>query len=98
MKLPWPASSASSEETSTNTSNNSMDETTENYVGPEFDFEGKRYDFNSLKEESKKLVHGLRVADTQIRMYRNTLRVLEVGRQTMSAQLQENLKEVKPIS
>ena len=75
-----------------------MDEAAEGYVGPEFDFEGKRYDFNSLEEKSKKIVHGLRVADSQIRMYRNTLQILEVGRQTMSAQLKEQLKEVKPLS
>ena len=75
-----------------------MADSTESNPGPTFDFEGKRYDFNSLEEASRKLVHGLRVADTQIRMHKDTLNVLEVGRLTMAKQLQEKLKTAKPLN
>ena len=67
-------------------------------TSPAFDFEGKRYDFNSLETASRELVNGLRTADLQIRRHRNTLQILEVGRQTMIRQLQEKLKTVKPLN
>ena len=65
---------------------------------PTFDFDGKRYDFNSLEKAAKELVNGLRAADTQIRRHKNTLQILEVGRQTMTRQLQDKLKSVKPLN
>ncbi len=66
--------------------------------GPTFNFEGKRYDFNSLEKAAKELVNGLRAADTQIRRHKNTLKILELGRQTMIQQLQEKLKAAKPLN
>ena len=75
-----------------------MTESGKENSGPVFDFEGKHYDFNSLEEATRKLVHGLRGADTQIRMHKDTLNVLEVGRLTMAKQLQEKLKTAKPLN
>ncbi len=66
--------------------------------GLAFEFEGKRYDFNALEKAAKELVNGLRTADTQIRRHKNTLQILEVGRQTMTRQLQEKLKTEKPLN
>ncbi len=71
-----------------------MTESSGTNPGPVFDFEGKRYDFNSLEKASQELVNGIRAADTQIRRHKNTLNILEVGRQTMTRQLQEKLKTV----
>ena len=62
-----------------------------------FEFEGNFYEFNLLDEESKKLVNGLRVADKQIRRYKNTLQLLEVGRKAMADQLQGRLDRAKPL-
>ena len=75
-----------------------MTESSGTNPGPVFDFEGKHYDFNSLEEATRELVNGLRVADTQIRRHKNTLQILEVGRKTMTRQLQEKLKAVKPLN
>ena len=60
-------------------------------------FEGKRYDLNSLSKELKELVKGMQVADAQLRLHEDTLKVLAVGRQSMAAQLNEQLKSVTPL-
>ncbi|EAU73982.1 DUF6447 family protein [Synechococcus sp. RS9916] len=64
---------------------------------PVLTFEGKRYDLNALPEELKELVRGMQVADAQLRMHEDTLKVLAVGRQSMAMQLNERLKDVTPL-
>ena len=61
---------------------------------PILTFEGKRYDINSLSDELKELVRGMQVAEAQLRMYEDTLKVLAIGRQSMAFQLNERLKDV----
>jgi hypothetical protein len=39
----------------------------------------------------------MQVADAQLRMHEDTLKVLAVGRQSMAMQLNERLKEVSPL-
>lgn len=60
-------------------------------------FEGKRYSLNDLPEDLKELVRGMQVADAQLRMHEDTLKVLAVGRQSMAMQLNERLKNVTPM-
>tara|TARA_B100001093_G_scaffold358158_1_gene342755 strand:- start:18858 stop:19088 length:231 start_codon:yes stop_codon:yes gene_type:complete len=55
-------------------------------------FEGKSYALDSLSKETKDLVRGLQVADTQIKMHQDTLKLIVVGRQTMANQLKDKLK------
>ena len=55
---------------------------TEETQQPILTFEGKRYDLNTLPEELKELVRGMQVADAQLRLHEDTLKVLAVGRQT----------------
>jgi len=64
---------------------------------PILTFEGKRYDLNTLPDELKELVRGMQVADTQLRMHEDTLKVLAVGRQSMAAQLNQKLKGIAPM-
>ena len=59
-------------------------------------FEGKRYDLNTLPDEMKELVRGMQVADAQLRMHEDTLKVLAVGRQSMAMQLNENSRASRP--
>ena len=63
---------------------------------PVLTFEGKRYDLNTLPDEMKELVRGMQVADAQLRMHEDTLKVLAVGRQSMAMQLNEKLKAITP--
>ena len=60
-------------------------------------FEGKRYDLNALPDELKELVRGMQVADAQLRMHEDTLKVLAVGRQSMAMQLNKKLQGVAPL-
>jgi hypothetical protein len=64
---------------------------------PVLTFEGKRYDLNSLPDEMKELVRGMQVADAQLRMHEDTLKVLAVVRQSMAMQLNEKLKDISPM-
>ena len=64
---------------------------------PVLTFEGKRYDLNTLPDELKELVRGMQVADAQLRMHEDTLKVLAVGRQSLAMQLNEKLKAVTPL-
>ena len=65
---------------------------------PVLTFEGKRYDLNALPDEIKELVRGMQVADAQLRMHEDTLKVLAVGRQSMAMQLNERLQSVTPLA
>jgi hypothetical protein len=64
---------------------------------PVLTFEGKRYDLNTLPDDMKELVRGLQVADAQLRLHEDTLKVLAVGRQSMALQLNERLKAVEAL-
>jgi hypothetical protein len=64
---------------------------------PVLTFEGKRYDLNTLPDELKELVRGMQVADAQLRMHEDTLKVLAVGRQSLASQLNDRLKSVTPM-
>ncbi len=68
-----------------------------NKSDPILTFEGKRYDLNTLPDELKELVRGMQVADAQLRMHEDTLKVLAIGRQSLARQLNEKLKGVKPV-
>ena len=70
---------------------------TEDNQQPILTFEGKRYDLNTLPEELKELVRGMQVADAQLRLHEDTLKVLAVGRQTMAMQLNERLQSVEAL-
>ena len=61
------------------------------------DFDGKKYDINSLPEEVKDLLKGLQVADTQIRMHKDTLRLLDIGKNSLGAQLKQKLENISPV-
>nr|YP_002049434.1 hypothetical protein PCC_0810 [Paulinella chromatophora]ACB43224.1 hypothetical protein PCC_0810 [Paulinella chromatophora] len=60
-------------------------------------FEGKRYDLDIFSEELKELVRGMQVADAQLRMHEDTLKILLIGRQSLANQLNEHLKKISPI-
>ena len=64
---------------------------------PILTFEGKKYDLNALPDELKELVRGMQVADAQLRMHEDTLKVLVIGRQSLASQLKSKLEKVKPL-
>ena len=74
-----------------------MTDSAANNPNPVLTFEGKRYDLNTRPDELKELVRGMQVADAQLRMHEDTLKVLAVGRQSLAMQLNEKLKSVTPL-
>jgi len=64
---------------------------------PVLTFEGKRYELNGLPEEVKELVRGMQVADAQLRLHEDTLKVLAVGRQSMAMQLNDRLQSITAL-
>ncbi len=60
-------------------------------------FEDKRYDLRNLPPEIQELVKGMQVADAQLRMHEDTLKVLAVGRQHLAIQLKSKLESIDPI-
>ena len=64
---------------------------------PVLTFDGKQYDINSLPDEVKEMIKGLQVADNQLRLYEDTLKILAIGRQSMASQLNNKLKGISPI-
>ena len=69
----------------------------ENKKLPTLDFDGKKYDINSLPDDVKDLLKGLQVADTQIRMHKDTLRLLDLGKNSLGAQLKQKLENIFPV-
>ena len=69
----------------------------ENKKLPTLDFDGKKYDINSLPDDVKELIKGLQVADTQIRMHKDTLRLLDLGKNSLGAQLKQKLENIFPV-
>ena len=61
-------------------------------------FEDKKYDLKSLPKEVQELVKGMQVADAQLRMHEDTLKILVIGRQHLAMQLKTKLESVETIS
>ena len=59
---------------------------------PLLTFEGKKYNVNDLSIETKEIIKGLQIAETQLKMYEDTLKLLSIGRNSLANQLREKLK------
>ena len=60
-------------------------------------FEDKKYNLKNLPKDAQELIKGMQVADAQLRMHEDTLKVLAVGRQHLTIQLKSKLESIKPI-
>ena len=59
---------------------------------PLLTFEGKKYNVNDLSNDTKEIIKGLQIAETQLKMHEDTLKLLSIGRNTLANQLREKLK------
>ena len=59
---------------------------------PVLTFEGKKYNVTDLSNDIKEIIKGLKIAETQLNMYEDTLKLLSIGRNTLANQLREKLK------
>tara|TARA_A100001388_G_scaffold193470_1_gene145807 strand:- start:211 stop:429 length:219 start_codon:yes stop_codon:yes gene_type:complete len=62
---------------------------------PILTFEGKKYLINDLSNDIKESIKGLQVAETQLKMHEDTLKLLTISRNTLANQLREKLKNVE---
>ena len=75
-----------------------MPDYSNNQPDPILTFDDKKYNINSLPNELKELVKGLQVADSQLRLHEDTLKVLAVGRQSLAKELKVKLENIEPIN
>ncbi len=69
-----------------------MDKKNSESRSPVLTFEGKKYDVNKLPEETKEIIKALQIAETQLKMHEDTLRLISIGRNSLANQLREKLK------
>ena len=75
-----------------------MSDYSNNQPDPILTFDNKKYNINSLPNELKEIVKGLQVADSQLRLHEDTLKVLAVGRQSLAKELKAKLESITPIN
>ena len=61
---------------------------------PVLTFEGKKYLINELSKDIKESIKGLQIAETQLKMYEDTLKLLSISRNSLVNQLREKLKNL----
>ena len=59
---------------------------------PVLTFEGKKYNVNNLSDDTKEIIKGLQIAETQLKMHEDTLKLLSIGRNSLAEQLRVKLK------
>ncbi len=64
-------------------------------VNPVLTFEGKKYLINDLSKDIKESIKGLQIAETQLKMYEDTLKLLSISRNSLANQLREKLKNLE---
>jgi len=72
-----------------------MSENTNDSGNPVLTFEGKKYLINELSNDIKESIKGLQIAETQLKMHEDTLKLLSISRNYLANQLREKLKNIK---
>ena len=72
-----------------------MNEKTNDYDNPVLTFEGKKYLINELPDDIKESIRGLQIAETQLKMHEDTLKLLSISRNSLANQLREKLKSLE---
>ena len=72
-----------------------MSEKSNDTANPVLTFEGKRYFINDLSNDIKESIKGLQIAETQLKMHEDTLKLLSISRNTLANQLREKLKKIE---
>ena len=72
-----------------------MNDNTKDTGSPVLTFEGKKYLISDLSSDIKESIKGLQIAETQLKMHEDTLKLLKISRNTLVNQLREKLKNVE---
>ena len=71
-----------------------MTDNTNDSSNPVLNFEGKKYLINELPNEIKESIKVLQIAETQLKMHEDTLKLLSISRNSLANQLREKLKNI----
>ncbi len=74
-----------------------MNENTNDKNNPVLTFEGKKYLINNLSSDIKETIKGLQIAETQLKMHEDTLKLLSISRNSLANQLKEKLKNIEEV-
>ena len=72
-----------------------MSNNTNDSTNPVLTFEGKKYMINELSKEIKESIKALQIAETQLKMHQDTLKLLSISRNSLVNQLREQLKNLE---
>ena len=60
-------------------------------------FDDIDYNFDDLPEEAKKLINGLKTVDIQLKMYGDTISLLNISKNSMLQEMKTILKDIQAI-
>ena len=72
-----------------------MNDNTNDTGNPVLTFEGKKYLINDLSSDIKESIKRVQIAETQLKMHEDTLKLLTISRNTLASQLREKLKNIE---
>ena len=72
-----------------------MSENINDSGNPVLTFEGKKYLINDLSKDIKESIKGLQIAETQLKMHEDTLKLLSISRTSLANQLREKLNNLE---
>ena len=61
---------------------------------PVLRFEGKQYKINDLDNDTKGIIKELQIAEAQLKMHEDTLKLLRIGRETLANKLRGKLNNI----
>ena len=62
---------------------------------PVLTFEGKKYIMDDLSDEIKEVIKSLQIADAQLKMHEDTLKLLSLGKNSLINNLRKKLEDLK---
>ena len=71
-----------------------MSDNTNESANPVLTFEGKKYLINEFSNEIKESIKALQIAEKQLKMHQDTLKLLSISRNSLVNQLREQLKNL----
>ena len=57
-------------------------------------FDGKRYIMEDLSDEIKEVIKSLQIADAQLKMHEDTLKLLSIGKNSLVNDLRKKLEDI----
>ena len=64
---------------------------------PILNIDNAEYYIDSLPDEGKALVNALRTADVQLKMYEDTLKMINIGKMKLLEDLKKIVKNIEPL-